>query len=267
MRSLSSWYSGASLSRVGVVAESTFLECVRDRTLAVPLVLAGLLISAALFTRTLSLGQQSKLLQDFGLAGLCFFSNVLAILAVTTSVSRGVERGSLLPLLARPVRRGELLLGKFGGVMGVVLINVLVILAGLFLALFLVRSHGSSGMLWAAGLSVMEVMVVGALAVLFSVISSPVLAMMFSGLAMLIGHTTADIRELASRIGGDLAHTAGDVLYYVLPNLEIFDVRAAAVHGYPIEPGYVASAVIYGVLYAAVLLFVATWIFERRDLA
>ena len=60
------------VGRVGAIAECTFLESVRDRTLSVPVLLAGLMIGGALFTRTLSLGQQVKLLQDFGLAGICF---------------------------------------------------------------------------------------------------------------------------------------------------------------------------------------------------
>lgn len=256
-----------SLGRVRVIAESTFLEAVRDRALVVPVALAALLIGASLFTRTLSLGQQAKLLQDFGLAGLSFFSNVLVILAVTTSVARELDRGTLLPVLAKPVRRGELVLGKYGGVLGVVLVNIGAILAALVLALVLIRSTWSAGLFWAAALSMVEVMVVGAVAVLFSVVSSPVLAMIFSGVTMLIGHTTVDLRELALRIGGSWAHAVGEFLYYSLPNLEIFDVRAAAVLGYPIEASYLASAFLYGGLYATVLLFAAAWIFERRDVA
>jgi Cu-processing system permease protein len=255
-----------SLGRIRVVAENTFLESVRDRTLTVPVILAVIMIGAGLFTRTLSLGQHGKLLQDFGLASVCFFSDVLVILAVTTTLARGVGQGTVLHILSKPVRRGELILGKYGGVLGVVLLNVLVILGGLHLALLLVKAGGSVGVLWAVGLAIVEVMVVGALSVFFSVVSSPVLAMIFSGFGVLIGHATADIRELASRLGSESARAMGECLYYILPNLEIFNVRAAAVHGYPIEVGYVALALVYGILYATVVLFAAIWIFERRDL-
>ncbi len=255
------------VGRVGAIAECTFLESVRDRTLSVPVLLAGLMIGGALFTRTLSLGQQAKLLQDFGLAGICFFSDVLVILAVTATLARGVDRGTVFPILTRPVPRGELILGKYGGVLAVVVLNIVAVLAGLHVALFLIGAGGSSGILWAAALSVVEVAVVGSLAVLFSVTCSPVVAMVFAGLMMFIGHATADVRELAARIGEPWAQTIGELFYYTLPNLEIFDVRAAAVHGYPIDSGYLIWAFLYGILYAAVVLWVAIWIFGRRDLA
>ncbi|MCK4545840.1 MAG: ABC transporter permease [Candidatus Eisenbacteria sp.] len=267
MKTHDSESGGSRLSRIRVVAGSTFLESVRDRTLAVPVLLAGLLIGGAFLSRTLSLGQHGKMLQDFGLAGLCLFSNVLVILAVTTSLSRSVEQGTLLPMLAKPLRRGELLLGQYGGVLGVVLVSALAIMGALCLGLVLVGTPVSGGLLLAAGLTMVEVMVVGALAVFFSAVSSPVLATVFAGFAMLIGHTTADVRELGVHIGGRAARAIGEVLYYALPNLEIFDVRAAAVHRYPISLEYVGFAVLYGVLYATVVLFAASWVFERRDLS
>jgi len=256
-----------SIRRVGVIARGAFLEAVRDRILVVPLMFAVLLIGVALSTRTLSLGHHVKILQDFGLAGISFFSDILVLLAVATSLARELERGSILPVLAKPVRRGELLLGKYVGILLVVLVNIVSILVGLRLALMLVGGPWSNGILWAAALSMVEVAVVGAVAVFFSVVTSPLLAMIFGGLAMFIGHMTLDLRELGVKIGSRWAHAAGDVLYYTLPNLEIFDVRGAAVHGYPIGSAYLFSAFVYGALYAAVVLFASSWAFQRRNLA
>jgi ABC-type transport system involved in multi-copper enzyme maturation permease subunit len=255
-----------SLDRIRVIAESTFLESVRDRALAVPLLLGGLMLGAALFTRTLSLGCQGKLIQDFGLAGMCLSTDVLVILTVAATLARGMDRGAVLPVLVKPVRRSELLVGKFGGVLAVGCVNIALLLLGLYASMLLLRTTGSPGILWAAALAAVEAAVVAAFAVLFSVVSSPVPAMVFGGLTMLIGHASMDVHDLAGQMGNSSARVAGDVLYWLLPNLEVFDVRGAAVHGLPIAPSYVASAVVYGALYAALVLFASVWAFERRDL-
>jgi hypothetical protein len=54
-------------------------------------------------------------------------------------------------------------------------------------------------------------------------------------------------------------------LYWVLPNLATFDVKAQVVHGLPVADGFMALAVVYGLTYIAVLLIGAVTIFSRRD--
>ena len=54
-------------------------------------------------------------------------------------------------------------------------------------------------------------------------------------------------------------------LYWVLPNLGSFDVRAQVVRGQPVAAGYVALMTGYSVLYIAALIVAATLVFSRRD--
>ena len=57
----------------------------------------------------------------------------------------------------------------------------------------------------------------------------------------------------------------GKALYYLLPNLAPFDVKAAVVHGHPVPAAYVALTTGYGLLYAGVMVTLAVLIFSRRD--
>ncbi|MEK6631450.1 MAG: ABC transporter permease, partial [Acidobacteriota bacterium] len=54
-------------------------------------------------------------------------------------------------------------------------------------------------------------------------------------------------------------------LYYQLPNLAHFDIKAAVVHGQPIAAGYVLLTSGYGLLYAAAVVGLAMIVFARRD--
>ena len=56
------------------------------------------------------------------------------------------------------------------------------------------------------------------------------------------------------------------VFYYVIPNLDMFNLRSAAVHGLPIEPARIATGVLYAVAYSAGIIFLAMVVFRRREL-
>jgi len=56
------------------------------------------------------------------------------------------------------------------------------------------------------------------------------------------------------------------VVYFVLPNLEHFNVRTAIVYGLQLPPNYVWLALWYGVMYVVMLLFASCVVFSKRDL-
>ena len=57
----------------------------------------------------------------------------------------------------------------------------------------------------------------------------------------------------------------GRALYYLLPNFAAFDVKSQVVHGVPVAGGYIAVTLLYGAVYAAMLLTASVFIFSRRD--
>jgi hypothetical protein len=50
-----------------------------------------------------------------------------------------------------------------------------------------------------------------------------------------------------------------------MPNLERLNIKAEAVHDLPLETGFVPFALLYGLSYSLVVLFVACLAFERKD--
>jgi len=55
------------------------------------------------------------------------------------------------------------------------------------------------------------------------------------------------------------------VVYWVLPNLERFNVRTEVVHGLALPADYLGFATGYGLLYAAVVLAIAALTFHFRE--
>ena len=97
------------------IAANVFKESVRDKVLYSIVLFAVLIIAASLLLGQLTAGQEVKIIKDLGLAAISLFGHFIAIFIGIGLVSKEVERRSIYALLAKPMSRTELLLGKFFG--------------------------------------------------------------------------------------------------------------------------------------------------------
>lgn len=82
----------------------------------------------------------------------------------------------------------------------------------------------------------------------------------------IIGHLTDDIWLYGSQAENPMIQNVAAVLYYVLPNFEIFNIRSFAIHQKPVPWERVWPAIGYGLSYTGVVLWAAVAIFKRRDI-
>jgi ABC-type transport system involved in multi-copper enzyme maturation permease subunit len=80
-----------------------------------------------------------------------------------------------------------------------------------------------------------------------------------------IGHTSADLKELAARFGSQSIKVISGIIYYTLPNLEYLNVRSKVIHGVEVDARYIAFASSYALLYTLVFLIIAMLVFERKE--
>ena len=80
------------------------------------------------------------------------------------------------------------------------------------------------------------------------------------------GHLVWSLPLLAARLTSTAARALVWATYYVLPNLDRFNVRAEAVHGDPVTAGYLVAQTVYGAGWVLVLVLGAAFVFSRRDL-
>src|SRR6185369_13900886 len=103
------------LLRVLAVALNTYRESVRARIL---LGLAGVAFAVAFYSLIVgayTLKYAPQVVSDLGAASISLFSVAVAIVIGATSLHRELEQKTLFPILARPVRRAEYLVGKYLG--------------------------------------------------------------------------------------------------------------------------------------------------------
>src|SRR5262245_47587474 len=252
------------------LAKNTFREAARDKILYSLLFFAILLILFAVVLGQLSLHEEIRLVTDVGLGGISLFSVIIAIFVGASLVYKELDRKTVFTILAKPLYRHEFILGKFVG-MTLVLAVLVAIMAG-FLAFVLAAEGADLGpALWkAVVLLYVEVVVVTAVAVLFSSFSTPFLSAFFTLGIFVLGRSAPEIRLVADRMGAfKLVLRA---LAAVLPDLHLFFVSGQAiggehvtVHEQYVDWWYVVVTSGYGLGYAALLLLAAALIFRRRD--
>jgi ABC-type transport system involved in multi-copper enzyme maturation permease subunit len=266
------------LNAVRCVAVAVFRESVRDRVFYNLVFFAVLLVGASILIGQLTAGQDVKIIKDLGLAATSLFGIFIAIFVGISLVSKEVDRRSVYPLFAKPIRRSAFIVGKYAGLLLTLLANTLVMTAAIYLVLFFL-SRGvppsvqqawdapalDPALLKAIALIYVEIALVTALALFFSTYSSPMLSAVFTLGIYVAGQFNADLERLNQIVSSPVAAGLGKVCYYVLPDFARFDVKLAVVHGIPVSAAYVASTVGYAAIYIAALLFGATVLFNRRD--
>ena len=261
-----------------LIALNVYRESVRDKVLYNLVGFAILLMGGAYLIGQLTAGQDVKIIKDLGLAATSVFGLFIAVFIGIGLVSKEVEKRSIYGLLAKPIERHHVVLGKYLGLVLTLAVN----LAIMTLALYLVLGY----MAWMAGpsaaaawerpaldpsllkamlLTFVELSVVTAIAVLFSTFSTPLLSAAFTSGLFIAGRFSADLRHFNQVVESPFAVALARGLYWILPNLEQFDVRSQVVHGQAVTTGYMTLAIGYGLLYTAALIAMAMFIFSRRD--
>jgi len=259
---------GTGIGQTLAIARNAFREAVRDRVLYNLVLFVLLLITGAIFLGELSAGQEAKIIVDLGLSAMLLFGAFIAIFVGVGLVYKEIERRTLYAILSKPIGRGQFLLGKYLGLCLTLLINVLVMGIGVSLALIYVRRGWNplALQIWPAiFLIYFELMIITAVALLFSSFSSPALSALLTFFVFIIGHFSADLKNLATTGNSAAARLLFRTLYYLLPNLANFSLITPAAHGVTPSAGNFALATVYMFVYVGVLLAAATLIFSRRN--
>ncbi len=259
--------SGTAL-RIYFIARNTFREAVRDRVLYNLVLFVLLLTATAIFVGELSGGQERKIIIDLGLSAMLLFGVFIAIFVGVGLVYKEIERRTIYAIFAKPVGRGDFLIGKYLGLCLTLLVNVLVMGAGVSAALLYVNRGWDPLVLsiWPAILLIyVELSILTSVALLFSSFSSPALSALLTFFMFIIGHFSADLKGLASSMTGSGARWLFSALYYLVPNLTNYSFVTPAAHGHVPNLSYLFAVIFYALFYVFVILATATLIFSRRN--
>jgi ABC-type transport system involved in multi-copper enzyme maturation permease subunit len=250
--------------RVAAVALNTFRETIRDRILGVIILFALAMIVASLWLASISLGQQDRMIKDFGLVAISVFGLIVAAFVAASLVRKEVEKRTVFIIFSKPVSRSEFIWGKFLGLAATMFTVLTGMTAFLFVLAWIVAGSPSGSLLLAGLLVFLQLLVVMAMTMLFSTMTSAILASVWGICVYAAGQLSHNVLSL-SRLGhSGVAHVLSTAVFYVVPNLSAVDLRAAVVGEGGHGAGLLAWSA-YLVAYLVIALCAATWIFARKE--
>ncbi len=254
------------MSRLFSIALNTFREAVRDRILY-NLVLFVLLITAsAILLGDLTDGHEGRTIVNIGLNAMLLFGVFIAVFVGVGLVSKEIEKRTVYAIFAKPVGRGEFIIGKYLGLCLTLLVNTALMGVGVSFALVYVGSSELAVSIWPSiFLIFLELTILTAVAIVFSSFSTPALSALLTFLVFIIGHLSSSLRELGQTLGSAFARVVLDAVYYGLPNLSLFSFRTEAANGMLPNTAMLGGGFLYAVVYIAILLTITIMIFSRRN--
>jgi ABC-type transport system involved in multi-copper enzyme maturation permease subunit len=254
------------MKNIITIAKNTFSLEVRERVFYGIIVFALAYIALTLFLSDLVL-KELPMVKSFGLTGIYFFNAIIALFLGTTSFFKDVDRKVVYFILSKPISRAQFLLGKFFGLCLVLLLTS-GILAVAYVSLIAYEGGGFDALgLLAIAMQFLEMALFLAFAIFVSTFSSSLLSIVYTSAIFFMGHIVSTLLDAAKQVGiGGVKLFLVEVLYYIFPNLEKFDIRDLAVHVVP-EPGIsFFLALAYAIVYITLLLSASVWIFNKKEI-
>lgn len=249
------------------IAQSSFREFMRQKMLYVIVVFSFVTILSALLYKTLAINQEVKLMKDAGLASMVILGILVAIFTGTNSISREIDTKTIHTLLAKPVRRDEFVLGKFLGAVLTTLLNLVIMAAGFLVIVGIVEKTGPFYLGKAMILIGVELIIFVSVSMFFSTIMPQAISTIFSLLLFLVGHVTFLLPYMIRKAEGAGTKIVGSIFYYLLPNLQYFNLKSEVVNQISIPASLIVLTVIYGILYAAIGLILSVLVIKGKDFA
>lgn len=252
------------MSVILTIAKNTFKETVRDRIFYAILILSVLFILGTTLFGSLSLGQDTKIITDFGLAGVYLFSIIIAIFLGTNLIYKELDQRTAYIILSKAVTRTQFLVGKFLGLAETMLVANL-IMAVIYIPLVWYLGHSfPSAALLAIGFQYLETLVFVSLTILFSTFAAPVASSIYSVLIFIIGHSLGVFTGLINKTGSVLKYLY-EAVYYIFPNLEKFNIRLEASHNVIIPPYMIFFTVVYALIFISLFIMIAAIALNAQD--
>jgi len=276
-----------TMRNIATITWLTFHEAWRRRMVLIALVLSVLFLAIfgigfSLIDRSLP-ARMSEVQRRFNynillMAGLYvthFLTIMLAIFASVDTVSGEIASHTIQAIVTKPVRRWQVLLGKWLGYAAMISLYLGLLAGGILVVVYLLVGYRPPNALAGVGLLILEALVLLSLSLLggtrLSTLTNGVLLFMLYGVAF-IG---AWVEQIGSFLQSRAAVNIGIITSLVLP-VEALWRRAA----YLMQPPILSSIpspfsgtsppstamVIYALAYVAIALLLAMRSFNRRDL-
>jgi ABC-type transport system involved in multi-copper enzyme maturation permease subunit len=247
------------------IARVTFQEIILDKVLYNLLVFAFLLIGVSYLAAQLTFIGQDRVVLDFGLTAISFSCGIIGVFQGASMLAKEFERRTIFVALARPISRGQFIVGKFLGLIGVVTLNWF-LLSAIEIVLYL-SLGGEPGptVYYALGFLLLQSIMLSAFAVFFSSFTTTSISVMLVIGIYLIGTNVEPLRQVIAKRPDDWLKPVLSSAAGLIPNLGHFNLGFLVTYGLEPEKGFIPTGIVYALVWILPLIFVTGKLLDRRE--
>src|SRR5689334_14209300 len=208
------------------IAQYTLKQHIRHRIYFTVILFGVILLGASVIISALAVEEQVRMMIDVGIGGIEFLALIAVLFVTVNLVLEEMESRSVYLVLSHPVERWQYIVGRFLGTF-VALTSGIILMAIMHVSLLYLYGWRMQAFYPIAMMcSILKISVVGALALLVSLITtSTASSMTLTGFLWVLGHFTSEMQFMADRSANPLVKAAVGFLQYVVPSFATFNYR------------------------------------------
>ena len=246
---------------------ASLLEAIRRKDIYVMLILSGIIIAVTGIFNAFGVPELRKFMVDVSLSIINIFTIIIAVLVAARQLPYEIEHRTLYPMLAKPVRRSQFLMGKF---VGTIALSTAALLMLVVVATAVVIGFGISlgGMFfqyiylrWISLFLICSMTL--CLSLFLTHAANVTISLLLCAGASMFTRTVVIVHDSLSLWQQKLL----SMMYWVFPHLDLFDVSKRVIHGWPPAPAWALAAMtVYAVIYTTLFLGFGCLRFRRLPL-
>ncbi len=254
------------MHHIFTIAKNTFRETMRDRIVLAACALVFLMIGFSLFIGTISIDQDIRVIINFSLTSIYILQMFIAIFIGSMLIYKEVERKSFFLILPKPIKTEAIIIGKCLGLTATTTVVTVISTIALYIILFFKGGNiFFVPILLSMLFSILESSIIILLSILFSGMTSPILSAVYTVGFFLIGHSTEIYRSFMFQMAPSLKLYILQSAYYLLPNLEKFNIRNDVVYEKIPTLYSIFLTLVYALCVAIVIFMLAKINFKKKE--
>jgi len=249
------------------VATYTIRQHVRHKMYLAVGLFGVILLGGAVVVSALSPEDPLRLILDIGLAGIEFLALLSVVFVTVNLVIEEIESRTIYVLLAHPISRSSYIVGRFLGTLAAVGAGMMA-MAALHVGVLVLEGWQPSGAYAVAVVCAFsKIAVVGAVALLLSLISTSAASSMTSTLSLwMLGHFLEELSFIAQKTGNPVLKPVLWVICWAVPNFSYFNFRDFLGAVRPPTAAWFFWMAGYAVCYSAACVYASCWLFADKEL-
>ncbi len=263
------------------IALITFKEGIRNRAVYGITLFALMLFGATALVANMIPREVGKVSVDMALSTISFTGLLIVLFVGINLMAKDLDKRTIYTVLSRPISRSQYILGKFFGMILLIVVTMGILSLLAFGAIALLKisiasyftRFSWSPIFLSVSLTVLMLILLSSVSFLFSSFtSSSFITLVLTIITYIIGQSLSSVKALVETAPQELGFTVSPVTlkmvqlaYYLFPNLSLFDVKLQASHALSVPLSFVVWTVLYGVVYIALSITLAALIFGKKE--